>query len=224
MWKEFEVQRFGIATARWKMLLPSVVVIIGLLAGGASQVLAFADNYVNSYNLSGYDPTYGPYTGGVYASNLVGSSPQILQGDQFNVSWTSIAASNVRSNWNQAGPVFHVFQYGPDNCALPFDYDGNWVSNQPNTSVYAKNATCGAGGQYGSYNNEARVFWPASQVVGGNYYYGGAEFRLDNGDLYSPARVKVANDIYFEGNLGSEKKDNTQVTWCPNNSGGTPQC
>ncbi len=110
--------------------------------------------------------------------------------------------------------MFHVFQYGTSNCALPFDYDNNYVSSQTDASVYAKNATCGIGGPYGSYNNEARVYWPGSDVNGGQYYYGGVEFRLNNGDLYTPATGKVANDLYFYGLVGSQKDNVSNGTWC----------
>lgn len=184
-------------------------------------VYAFADTYITSYNDTVQDPSYGPYAGSLYASNFISSS-QIIQAENWGMKWSYSNAANVRNNWDHLGPVFHVFDYGTSNCALPFNFDGAWVSNMPSPWVYYKNATCG--GTYSGYNNEARVYMDASNVAGETSYYGGAEFRLDDGSLYWPSTGKVSNDIYLNGALPWQEQKDNLPTWCFQGNGSTYAC
>ena len=206
--------------SHWQSILICLVTI-SLLALSVSGVFAFANTYIASYNLSSSDPTYGPNAGQIWASNISPQNPSLppqrLQAENWGITWSTSAASNVRNTYSKVGTVFHVFDAtnpgGQTNCALPFDYDGSYVRSQADAWVETKNATCGSG-QYSDHNNEVRVYWYASEVVGGQSYYGGAEFRLGNGDLYITKNGKVSNDIYFN-NWYSERKDQiSNGTWC----------
>lgn len=203
----------------WRLLQVSVAVVI-VLAVSVNQASAFAGKYFGSYtpsSLSPADTTYGP-SGQVWGDNIFnGSGHEYIQAENRSMSWTATAANNVHS-WDHLGPVFHVFDYSTTNCALPFDFDGFWQSSESNAWIYYKNATCSGG--LSGYNNEARVYWPASNVASTRTFYGRAEFTINNGNLYlDPSQTgKVSNDIYFNGVI-QEKKDNTLKTWCFKNSG-----
>lgn len=180
----------------------------------ASQLLAFADTYLGSYNLSTSDPTYGPYTGAIWASNISNHiNAQYVQAGNWSIAWNSTPASNVRSNWVNVATVFHVFAGTSGTCAAPFSYDGAFRSSQGASAwVYKKNATCFGGST--AYYNEARVYWPASQVQSGTSYYGAAEFVLQNGDLWEHNTDHVSNDIYFVNGTSTKKDNISNRTWC----------
>lgn len=205
-----------------RQLVLICLVAAGLLALSVSGAFAFANTYIASYNLSSSDPTYGPNGGQIWASNISPHNPSLppqrLQAENWAITWSASAATNVRSTYSKLGPVFHVFDAtnpgGQTNCALPFDYDGYFVSSQSDAWVETKNATCGLFGQYNTYNNEARVYWPASEVYSGQSYYGGAEFKLDNGDLYITKNGKVSNDVYFNSTFSERKDQILNGTWC----------
>ncbi len=194
-----------------------------LFAITAYQVAAFADTFFGSYNLSSQN--YGPYGGSIYGTNRAGPSfVQYVQAEQWSVVWDTNRANQIHADRTQVSTVFHVFKQDTSNCALPFDYDGVWESNALNAYVEAKNANC-PGGSYGSYNNEARVWWPSSNLTAYTSYYGGVEFRVANGDLYTPYPGKVSNDIYLQGSWPWDVvKLQTYKTWCFDRYGSAYGC
>lgn len=215
-------------SSQWRTLLPISFGVV-LIALTMSKAAAFADSYITSYslsNISPYDYYYGPSGGQIWASNYLNHpvyGTQYIQAENYNIYWVPANADNVRANWYKLGPVFHVFDAATSNCALPFDYDGTFVASQLDAWVYTKNADCWWPGN--GHNNEARVYWFGSEVVGWQYYFGGAEFVLQSGDLYIQNTGKVSNDIYFNGQWAGERKDTiTNGTWCFNGSGGKWSC
>jgi hypothetical protein len=197
---------------RWRLALASVFVI-GALAFGTGHVFAFADKLINSYNLTGDDPTYGPYHGSVWGSNIADHvHVQKIQAEQYSIYWDSTRANNLHY-WTVVGPVMHVFRYGPGwsiDCQAPFSYDGNHEVDPNVTQIVAKSGgSCG-----GTDRNEVRFLFSGSSIVANHNYYGGAEYQLTNGELYLSTTDKVSNDIYYIGGVLDEKKDNTKITWC----------
>jgi hypothetical protein len=196
---------------------------LSLLLLTVSRAAAFADTYFGSYNLSGSDPSYGPYNGGIWGSNIVNGGNQWIQAENWYIQWNSSVASNVRSRWDHIGPTFHVFIQGTTNCAGPFSYDGYYELSQADAYPAPKNATCYRG--LTGVNNEVRIYWPASEVTSNDWYYGGAEFQYQTQYWNWNRNDKISNDIYFNGTtLGDEKKDNISITWCIDTNGGAWKC
>lgn len=197
-----------------------LLVTLSLTVITVSQVAAFADTFISSYTwpdvinsaTGSADATYAP-SGNIGAGNLQNNwlyHAQYVQAHNRVISWTPAASANVRSNWDRLATVSHVFQTYSGNCAAPFTYDGVWVASQADAWIVAKNATCFGG--YTNYNNEARVYWYANEVVAGPIYQGGAEFALANGDLYATGHT--SNDIYFERGFSVQKDRIQNGTWC----------
>ncbi|MCL4489702.1 MAG: hypothetical protein M1570_16480 [Chloroflexi bacterium] len=185
---------------------------VGLLLLTISGAFAFADTYITAYNLSTSDPTYGPFDGSIWASNVINGTYQYLQAENDSIAWTSAAATRVDLDFAWVAPTFHVFQYGTANCAAPYDYDGYFESSQADAWVQSKNATCSGGDTWPI--NEARVTWPAGEVTSSHSFYGGAEFAYHyNGSAMYPYTGKVSNDIYF-GNISERKDQIGSGTWC----------
>lgn len=192
--------------------------VVSLLLLAVSGVAAFANHYIASYDLyDTTDHTYGPNFGQIWSGNII-SGAQYAQAENWNMSWTQDAATNLHLNMDHLGPIFHAFKYDPTNpnanCAAGFSYDGYWETNWRNAWVVTKNATCSGG--ITNVNNEIRVYTYASEIVYGNSYYGGAEFKATTPPSYTS---KVSNDIYFN-NIWEKKDPISNGTWCFNNVNG----
>ena len=195
-----------LAKPLWQILTFCVVVGLAFILTG-TRAGAFADTYIGSY---GWNDNYGPYRGYVYGTNIVSSSPEILQAEQWGMRWSSAQLAGLRPYYYGSEAVFHVFKRSTSNCALPFDYTGFYETNGPIYQVVGKEAICVFDG-YSGHKNEVRIVWNTSQLLADTSYYGGAEFRLNSGGTQTPYDGKVSNDVYYE--TGPVRKP-TNVTWC----------
>ncbi len=202
-----------------------LALVIALVLAQIPQNYAQAIVYLTNYNAQSYDPHYGNYYGEIHAENYNHCCHQRVQAQNSAMLWDPYTITNVRYYFN-AGPVFHVFDRNTANCALPFTFDGEWWTNLPSPWLMQKNATCGffPWSQFTGYNNEVRVLgWTASMNA---YitYYGGAEFELQNGDLYWNGPGKVSNDVNFFSNQWTQHDINIPKTWCFDQWGGKYLC
>lgn len=205
-------------------LVACLTVLATLVVSGG--LVNAAAHWMGHYNLTGVDPTYGPYSGSIWAANYTGNlQAQRIQAENYGITWSQQNAANVRNGYSKAGPVFHVGIFNPanpsENCQAPFSYTGWFSSNHPNATASWKSVwSC----YYSGYANEVRILWPASATAGETGYRGEAEFRLNNGDLYFRQIGKVANDIYFINSWGWSTDRNTGVTWCFKEDGSEYRC